>query len=282
MESSLALRSLRKDPGGSASIPRGTKRLFKAVTESRHLAILTPGGFEGFLAGKSRGAPIASPRPWDESSRVRRGQDLTFTGSTLSRSGEGGRGPGSGFPALIADGRHGPTIPAPSRPFAVGHLRAKDFKMRDNAFVFFLAAVLSVTLGMAWGIQMGLTGDFLMAPAHAHLNLVGWATLALFGVYYRLTPQDMGWLAAIHAVVAIAGVVIMVGGMTILIQRRHRGGDDRGLAADGDVHADLPRHRPSPRLRRGPGAAAPGGGPRGEGPGGRDAGLTLRARAGLA
>lgn len=88
--------------------------------------------------------------------------------------------------------------------------------MRDTAFAFFLAAVLCVTVGMAWGIQMGISGDHLMSPVHAHLNLVGWATLALFGVYYRLTPQANGALARVHAAVAITGVAAMVGGMAWL------------------------------------------------------------------
>ncbi|WSH31117.1 hypothetical protein U8P75_36830 (plasmid) [Rhizobium beringeri] len=60
--------------------------------------------------------------------------------------------------------------------------------MRDIAFIFFLAAVVCVTSGMVWGIQMAISEDHLLAPAHAHLNLVGWTTLALFGLYYRLTP----------------------------------------------------------------------------------------------
>jgi hypothetical protein len=51
--------------------------------------------------------------------------------------------------------------------------------MRDTAFVFFLAAVLCVSVGMAWGIQMAVSEDHLLAGAHAHLNLVGWTTMAL-------------------------------------------------------------------------------------------------------
>jgi hypothetical protein len=55
-----------------------------------------------------------------------------------------------------------------------------------------------------------------MAAAHAHLNLVGWATMALFAVYYRLTPQAArGWLPRIHAAAAIPGVAIMVPGIAL-------------------------------------------------------------------
>lgn len=90
--------------------------------------------------------------------------------------------------------------------------------MRDVAFVFFLAAVLCVSVGMAWGIQMAISGDHLMAGAHAHLNLVGWTTMALFGLYYRLTPQAAGTrLARLHAATAILGVVVMVPGIALAI-----------------------------------------------------------------
>jgi hypothetical protein len=102
--------------------------------------------------------------------------------------------------------------------------------MRDVAFVFFLAAVLCVTGGMFWGIQMGASGDHSMLGAHAHLNLVGWATMALFGIYYRLTPQAaQHWLAKVHAGLAISGVVVMVSGLYVLFS----GGSELGAIIGG-------------------------------------------------
>jgi hypothetical protein len=89
--------------------------------------------------------------------------------------------------------------------------------VRDIAFVFFLAAVLCVTGGMIWGLQMSASEDHSMVGAHAHLNLVGWATMALFGVYYRLTPKAaQGWLPKVHAGLAIVGVLVMVPGIAIV------------------------------------------------------------------
>jgi hypothetical protein len=93
--------------------------------------------------------------------------------------------------------------------------------MRDPAFVLLLAAALCVLGGMLWGIQMAVSGDHLLASAHAHLNLVGWVTLALFGIYYRLTPAACASrLAWVHAGVAIVGVLVMVPGIVLVIQGR--------------------------------------------------------------
>ena len=90
--------------------------------------------------------------------------------------------------------------------------------MRDIAFIFFLAAVVCVTSGMGWGIQMAISEDHLLAPAHAHLNLVGWTTLALFGLYYRLTPTAaQGILPRVHAGLAILGVALMTPGIAMVI-----------------------------------------------------------------
>jgi hypothetical protein len=91
--------------------------------------------------------------------------------------------------------------------------------MRDPAFLFFSAAAACATAGMVWGIWMAMSSDHLLASAHAHLNLVGWVTLALIGVYYRLTPAaNESRLAKVHAIIALLGVCVMVPGIAVVIQ----------------------------------------------------------------
>jgi cbb3-type cytochrome oxidase subunit 1 len=82
---------------------------------------------------------------------------------------------------------------------------------------FFTVAALCAAVGMAWGIQMAATHDHLLSPAHAHLNLVGWVTMGLFGLYYRLTPAAAGRLAWVHFALAVAGVLLMVPGIALAI-----------------------------------------------------------------
>jgi hypothetical protein len=61
---------------------------------------------------------------------------------------------------------------------------------------FFAVATIYVLIGMGFGIFMGATMNFTLAPAHAHLNLIGWVTMALYGTFYGLAreaSQKLAW-----------------------------------------------------------------------------------------
>lgn len=49
-------------------------------------------------------------------------------------------------------------------------------------------AVLYLIAGVALGLHMAASHDHSMHPVHAHLNLLGWVTMALFGLFYRSWP----------------------------------------------------------------------------------------------
>jgi cbb3-type cytochrome oxidase subunit 1 len=64
---------------------------------------------------------------------------------------------------------------------------------------FLLLAAICLVLGVSLGIFMGIKEDFQLAPVHAHVNLVGWASLALFSVIYRVFPElSTSRLATVH------------------------------------------------------------------------------------
>ena len=76
---------------------------------------------------------------------------------------------------------------------------------------FFAVGVVYVLIGMAWGMHMGEANDFTMAPAHAHLNLLGWVTMAIFGIFYALTRQTLSpKLAWANLIVSALGVLVMI------------------------------------------------------------------------
>lgn len=76
---------------------------------------------------------------------------------------------------------------------------------------FFAFGVVCVLIGMSWGMQMGASEDLAMAPAHAHLNLLGWVTMGLYGTFYALTRDTMsGRLAWANWIISALGVVILI------------------------------------------------------------------------
>lgn len=86
--------------------------------------------------------------------------------------------------------------------------------MKGVALWFFATGTVAVTLGMIWGIQMSASSNHTLSGAHAHLNLVGWATMALIGLYYHVTPAAAEKaLARVHYLVALAGLVILIPGI---------------------------------------------------------------------
>ncbi len=90
--------------------------------------------------------------------------------------------------------------------------------MRGISFWFFFSATLYVLVGMLWGIGMAATEDHSLFPAHAHLNLLGWVTMALFGVYYHLVPRKGAeGLAKVHFAVATGGLFLMVPGIVMAL-----------------------------------------------------------------
>ena len=74
----------------------------------------------------------------------------------------------------------------------------------------FRLAVLFVVIGMGMGIWMAASGNHSIMPAHAHLNLLGWVSLFLFGIYYERRPRlDASRLALIQVGLWSAGTVLL-------------------------------------------------------------------------
>ena len=85
---------------------------------------------------------------------------------------------------------------------------------------FLTLAALALLIGVGLGIYMGATQNFQYAPVHAHLNLVGWASLAIFGLTYRAYPfLAEGVLAKIHLVTSGLGGLLLPLGIYFVIFR---------------------------------------------------------------
>jgi hypothetical protein len=81
----------------------------------------------------------------------------------------------------------------------------------------FQAAVVFVVAGMIWGLVMAISEDHTTLPAHAHLNLLGWVSLFLFGIYYRLHPHlEDAKSASVQVWIWILGTIILTIGVALL------------------------------------------------------------------
>ena len=86
----------------------------------------------------------------------------------------------------------------------------------DLKFLALGAAML--VLGVSMGVYMGMAHDFQLSPVHAHVNLLGWTSLSLFGIVYRLYPElQAGRLARVHFLLAAPSAIMFPGGIYMAI-----------------------------------------------------------------
>jgi hypothetical protein len=72
--------------------------------------------------------------------------------------------------------------------------------------------------GMFAGIAMGISQNFQLAPAHAHLNLIGGVMLFLFGLYYRLVPEaGQSFLGKLQGLLHMIGAVVFPIGIAVVL-----------------------------------------------------------------
>ena len=89
---------------------------------------------------------------------------------------------------------------------------------------FFLVGVLLVLFGMCLGEYMDMHTDFTLMPVHAHANLLGWVTLALFGTFYALTKETYSpRLAWLNFILSAGGVLITLPLLAYLLMHPEQG-----------------------------------------------------------
>jgi hypothetical protein len=90
--------------------------------------------------------------------------------------------------------------------------------MRRYDLWFLVLAAACLVVGVLMGIGMGIVHDFRLSPVHAHLNLLGWASLALFGLTYRAYPElARSRLAGLHFGTSALGAVVLPAGIALSI-----------------------------------------------------------------
>lgn len=84
---------------------------------------------------------------------------------------------------------------------------------------WFRLAALYFAIGVMLGVTMGASGDHSLFAVHAHINLLGWVSMALFGVIGALHPSmTEGRAAAVQFWTYNLGVPVMLGALTLRLK----------------------------------------------------------------
>jgi hypothetical protein len=75
-------------------------------------------------------------------------------------------------------------------------------------------AVVYLMAGVGLGIAMAATENFTLKPVHAHLNLLGFTTIALVGLIYSVYPEaGKSRLARVHFWLHNIALPVMMGSL---------------------------------------------------------------------
>jgi hypothetical protein len=83
---------------------------------------------------------------------------------------------------------------------------------------YFAMAIIYLMIGIGVGLHMSIAQDHSAVGAHAHINLLGWVTSALFGGYYALNPaKAAGWLPRIQCFAYSIGLIVMLPALYLML-----------------------------------------------------------------
>ena len=92
--------------------------------------------------------------------------------------------------------------------------------MMNISRLFMIIGTLYLLGGIGFGMYMSGSQDTTMIPIHAHMNLLGFTLMMVFGLTYRLIPAMAGsmlamahfWLHQIGAVVLLVMLYLLLSG----------------------------------------------------------------------
>ena len=97
---------------------------------------------------------------------------------------------------------------------------------------FLRLAAIYFVIGVSFGYAMSVTENFVLMPVHAHINLLGWVSMALFGLIYSAWPAAATTrLAKAHFTLYNIGLPIMMAGLAVFLEGTKQAGPVVGLGA---------------------------------------------------
>jgi hypothetical protein len=85
-------------------------------------------------------------------------------------------------------------------------------RLLQQAVVYFL-------IGIGFGLYMAASENHGQIPVHAHLNLLGWASMGICGIVYEVFPRlKQHWLAPAHFWLHSLGLPVSMVGLFMLMR----------------------------------------------------------------
>ncbi|MBI1415858.1 MAG: cytochrome-c oxidase [Limimaricola sp.] len=86
---------------------------------------------------------------------------------------------------------------------------------------FLVMGCLYLIAGISIGMYMGASTDHTLVPAHAHINLLGFTLMSVFGLVYRVVPaMAESGLATAHFWLHQVGTLLLVTMLVLLLTGR--------------------------------------------------------------
>jgi len=91
--------------------------------------------------------------------------------------------------------------------------------LNPRSRTWFRLAALYFAFGVVLGVAMGASGDHSLFAVHAHINLLGWVSMALFGLIGTVHPaMTEGRVAAVQCWMYNLGVPVMLGALALRLK----------------------------------------------------------------
>lgn len=91
--------------------------------------------------------------------------------------------------------------------------------LNPRSRTWFRLAALYFAIGVVLGVAMGASGDHSLFAVHAHINLLGWVSMALFGLIGTVHPaMTEGRVAAVQCWMYNLSVPVMLGALALRLK----------------------------------------------------------------
>lgn len=98
------------------------------------------------------------------------------------------------------------------------HARENALSFSPSAAAWLRLSAAYLLVGAGLGVAMGASGDFTLRSVHSHISLLGWMTLALAGLIYRVFPESgASRLARVHFWLYNLALPPMMGALAALL-----------------------------------------------------------------